>query len=234
MLATASEVWLLKTTFAVRALEEAARCVYLAMEAQDLSRARQAVAMLVSRPVDDLDDWHIASAAIESVAESTADSFVGPWFAYALIGLPGAVGYRVVNTLDSMIGYRGRYEHVGRVSARLDDLINLSISRLAAVCVVFAAWRPGTTARTAWHVMRRDHGLTASPNAGWPMAAMAGALGIVLEKPNQYRINDGAAIPLAFDIGRATNLMRRTAVVAAVATVLFVVLVKRGRSDAHE
>jgi adenosylcobinamide-phosphate synthase len=200
--------WLLKTTFAVRSLDEAARRVHEALADGDLAAGRRAVARLVSRPVDSLDEAHVASAAVESVAESTADAFVGPWLTYALFGLPGAVAYRAVNTLDSMIGYHGRYEHVGCAPARLDDLVNLLPSRLAALCLILGARLAGADGRAAWRVMRRDHRLTESPNAGWPMAAMAGALGVILEKPGHYRLNGDAREPQPTDIVRSLTVMR--------------------------
>jgi adenosylcobinamide-phosphate synthase len=150
----------------------------------------------------------VASAAVESIAESVGDGIIGPWLAYALAGLPGAIGYRVVNTLDSMIGYHGRYEHLGWGAARLDDLVNVLPARLAALCLVLAA-RPGANPREAWRVLCADHRRTASPNAGWPMAAMAGALGIALEKPGHYRLHRGARPPATSDLARAMTLAQR-------------------------
>lgn len=214
----ALRAWLLKTTFAVRDLDGAGRRVAAPLAAGDLGAARAAVAMLVSRPVAGLDAWHVASAAVESVAEGTTDAFAGPWLSYAVAGLPGAVAYRVVNTLDSMIGYHGRYERAGRASARLDDLLNLLPARVSGLCVVLGAG--GADARRAWRAMRRDRRLTESPNAGWPMAAMAGALGVVLEKPGHYRLNAGAREPGPADIGRACGVMRRAACCAAGAALL--------------
>lgn len=212
--------WLLKTTFAVRNLEEAALPVAAALERGDLPAARRAVAMLVSRPVAELDAAGVASAAVESVAESTADAFVGPWLAYAVAGVPGALVYRAVNTLDSMVGYHGRYEHAGRASARLDDALNLVPSRVAAACLAAAAAASGEDAAGAWRTARRDHGRTESPNAGWPMAAAAGALGVALEKPGHYRLNGDARPPGPADVRRAVRLARRAALPAALLALL--------------
>ncbi|HEY8489421.1 MAG TPA: adenosylcobinamide-phosphate synthase CbiB [Dehalococcoidia bacterium] len=212
--------WLLKTAFAVRNLEEAAAPVADALERGDLPAARRAVAMLVSRPVETLDAAGVASAAVESVAESTADAFLGPWLAYALFGLPGALAYRAVNTLDSMVGYHGRYEHAGRASARLDDALNLVPSRLAAACLVAAAAASGEDAAGAWRALRRDGGRTESPNAGRPMAAAAGALGVALEKPGHYRLNGGGRAPGPADVRRALRLARRAALPAALLVLL--------------
>ena len=109
---------LLKTTFAVRGLGRAARDTQRSIESADISDARQSLRSLVSRDAAELSEPLVAAAAIESVAENTTDSFIAPWFAFALLGLPGAFAYRAVNTLDSMIGYRGKYEYLGKASAR--------------------------------------------------------------------------------------------------------------------
>jgi adenosylcobinamide-phosphate synthase len=184
-------VWLLKTTFSVRALLEASRSVEERLAADDLHGGRGALRSLVSRDRSALDHAHIASAAIESVAENLSDSYVAPLFWYAVGGLPAALAYRAVNTADAMVGYRGRYEYLGKASARMDDLANYVPARLSGLALVAAASLAGSDASSAAYVMRRDHGRTASPNAGWPMAAAAGALGIWLEKIDQYRLGHG-------------------------------------------
>ncbi|NJN68054.1 MAG: cobalamin biosynthesis protein, partial [Chloroflexaceae bacterium] len=149
----------------------------------------------------------IAAAAIESLAENTSDSVVAPLLAYALGGLPGAFAYRAANTLDAMVGYRGRYEYLGKVPARLDDLLNLVPARLTALLIAAAAVGCSADAPQAWQVMWRDHALTASPNAGWPMAAVAGALGVRLEKMGHYCLNERGRAPTAADIRRAGRVV---------------------------
>jgi adenosylcobinamide-phosphate synthase len=218
--------WLLKTTFAVRNLGETVRPVEQALVVGDVAASRSAVAMLVSRPVATLSQSQVASAAVESIAESIGDGIVGPWLAYALAGLPGAIGYRVANTLDSMIGYHGRYEHLGRGAARLDDLVNVLPARLAALCVILAA-RSGANPREAWRVLCADHRRTESPNAGWPMAAMAGALGVVLEKPGHDQLHRGGWLPATSDLARAMTLARR-AIWWAAAIALLLRRISRG------
>jgi adenosylcobinamide-phosphate synthase len=122
------------------------------------------------------------------------DSFVGPWLFFALFGLPGAVAYRAINTLDSMLGYHGYYEHLGKASARLDDLANLVPARLSALLLVVGSFfLPGQNAPAALRIMWRDHRRTESPNAGWTMSGMAGALGVKLEKTSPeggYQLGD--------------------------------------------
>ncbi|MCH7714232.1 MAG: cobalamin biosynthesis protein [Chloroflexi bacterium] len=151
---------------------------------------------LVSRDPSHLTPDQVAAATVESVSENMSDGFLGPWLAFALFGLPGAVAYRAINTLDSMIGYHGRYEYLGKAAARLDDLINLVPSRLTGLLLVAASlFLPGQNPKQAWRIMWRDHARTESPNAGWPMSAMAGSLGIQLEKVTDsgesiYRLGD--------------------------------------------
>ena len=143
---------------------------------------------LVSRDATELSEPLVAAAAIESVAENTTDSFIAPWLAFALIGLPGAFAYRAVNTLDSMIGYRGEYEYLGKASARLDDLLNLIPARISAGLLLLAGAVSGSRVGQGWQTALREHRLTASPNAGWTIAAMAGLLSVSLEKPGNYLI----------------------------------------------
>jgi adenosylcobinamide-phosphate synthase len=200
---------LLKPTFAVRALFDATTAVACALESDDPTGAREGLRSLVSRETASLPPPLLAAAAIESIAENSSDSVVAPLFYYILLGLPGAVAYRVVNTLDAMVGYRTpRYERLGKVAARLDDLANLVPARLTGMLFVLAAPFAGGSGRAAWGVLRRDHRRTASPNAGWPMSAAAGALGLCLEKAGHYRLNPGARSPGAADVRRAVALTR--------------------------
>jgi adenosylcobinamide-phosphate synthase len=216
-LALAVGVPLLKSTFAIRELRRAGERVRAPLAAGDLAAAREGLRSLVSRDVAALDGALVAAAATESLAENLSDSIVAPFLYYALLGLPGAVAYRAINTLDAMIGYRGRYEWLGKAAARLDDLVNLAPARLTAVLIVLAAGVVGEDARGAWATLRRDAGATASPNAGWPMAALAGALGVELEKVGHYRLGAGGAAADAATIARADRLV---GLVAGGATVL--------------
>lgn len=211
---------LLKATFAVRELRRAGASVREPLAAGDLALARQELRSLVSRDPCLLDAPLIAAAAVESLAENLSDAIVAPFLAYALAGVPGAVAYRASNTLDAMIGYRDRYEWLGKAAARLDDLLNLVPARAAALLLVGAAWCAGEDMRGAWRVLRRDRRLTASPNAGWPMAAMAGALGVELEKPGHYRLGAGLAPATPATIARADCLVSLATVGAATLTLV--------------
>ena len=204
------EAALLKSTFAVRALLIAGEGVRRALDAGDDEGAREALRSLVSRDTRGLSRPLLAAAAIESLAENVTDSFVAPWLAYALAGLPGAFAYRAVNTLDSMIGYRGRYEYLGKAAARLDDLLNLAPARLAAAAQTLAAPAGRGSPAGAVRVTLADRRKTASPNAGWMMAAMAGALGVRLEKTGAYVLGRGRE-PDPADIRRAQLLAAATA-----------------------
>jgi adenosylcobinamide-phosphate synthase len=195
---------LLKTMFSWRTLHRAGERVRHPLAAGDLDGARAGLRWLVSRDTAELDAPLLAAAAIESLAENASDSVVAPLLAYALAGLPGACAYRAVNTLDAMVGYRGRYEYLGKVPARLDDLLNIAPARLTSLLIVAAARLCGADARQAWRAMRHDHAATDSPNAGYPMAAIAGALGVRLEKAGHYCLNAQGREPTAEDVRRAS------------------------------
>jgi adenosylcobinamide-phosphate synthase len=198
---------LLKSTFALRGLGAAATEMREALAAGDVAAGRHALRSLCSRDASALDEPQLVAATIESVAENTSDSFVAPLFYYALFGLPGAMAYRAVNTLDAMIGYHGRYEYIGKASARLDDALNFVPARLTALALLAAGALCGGDVRAGWRVLRRDGHTTESPNAGRPMAVMAGLLRVQLAKVGHYRLGD-ASEPLAVDkIGAAWRIV---------------------------
>lgn len=223
------EAWLLKTCLSYRALEEAGKAVVEPLEAGDIDGAREALISLVSRERSSLDSSLVAAAAIESLAENLSDSLVAPSLAYATFGLPGAFFYRAANTADAMIGYREeRFEHLGKFAAKLDDALNFVPARATALALVAAS---GERAPAAWAALSRNRGATASPNAGWPMSAAAGAIGAALEKPGHYVLNAGARQPEAKDIRRAIALCRRAAVLCGlVAAALVISATVRGRA----
>jgi adenosylcobinamide-phosphate synthase len=201
----------------LRGLVVAAREVAAYLDRGDLVGARRAVGYhLVSRPTAELDAGQVASAAVESVAENLTDSLVAPALCFLAGGLAAASFYRAINTADAMFGYReGALEYFGKVAARLDDLVNLIPARLAGLSVVAGAALTGESATGAFRALRRDRGRTASPNAGWTMSAMAGALGVTLEKPQTYRLGDGHP-PGVRDIERALRVLRAAVIVSLV------------------
>lgn len=203
--------FMLKTTFAIRMLHQAAARVASLLTNGDVAGARNSLRSLVSRDTTTLNQEQATGAAVESVSENMTDSFVGPWLFFALFGLPGAVAYRAINTLDSMLGYHGYYEHLGKASARLDDLANLVPARLSALLLVVGSFfLPGQNAPAALRIMWRDHRRTESPNAGWTMSGMAGALGVKLEKTSPeggYQLGDCTRPLEVKDIARAVQSM---------------------------
>jgi adenosylcobinamide-phosphate synthase len=197
----------LKPYFALRMLVDAGREVRIGLEQDDIEAARQALQSLVSRDRSQLTPELIAAAAIESLAENLSDSVIAPLFYYLGFGLPGAALYRLYNTFDSMIGYHGRYEYLGKAAARLDDVLNFLPSRLTACLIIACAPLYGGNRWRAWHVWHRDARKTASPNAGQPMAAAAGALGVQLEKVDHYIVGDCEKALSTQDIKRAERMV---------------------------
>lgn len=205
---------------AVRSMFQHVAAVAEPLQAGDLGEARHAVSMIVGRDPSRLDEAGIARAAIESLAENSSDGIVAPLFWGLVAGLPGIAAYKAINTLDSMIGHRtARYEEFGWASARIDDLVNLIPARLTGLLFAICSARPGA----AFATMRADARRHRSPNAGWPEAAMAGALGVRLSGPRVYGdrvaqepwVNAGAPDPTAGDLARGLGLYRRAMLVLA-------------------
>ncbi len=198
-----------------------------ALELQGLDAGRAAVSMIVGRNPEMLDEAGVSRAAIESLAENFSDGVVAPLFWMAVGGLPGAALYKAVNTADSMIGHRtARHADFGRASAKLDDWVNLPASRLSAAWILAAACvTPGCRPVAAWKAVRRDARKHRSPNAGWPEAAMAGALGLALAGPRHYGtelvrdayMGDGRREAGPADIRKALRLYRAACVIQALA-----------------
>ena len=204
---------------AQKSLEKHVEAVATALASRDIQKARTAVSMIVGRDPDKLDDAAVARAAIESLAENFSDGVVAPAFWTGVGGLAGGVAYKAANTADSMIGHRSpRHEAFGWAAARFDDLINLPASRLSGALFVLAAlFIDGASPKNAIRAIRRDARHHRSPNAGWPEAAMAGALGIALAGPRSYGgqmiaarlMGEGGRTDLDFnDIYRALKLAR--------------------------
>jgi adenosylcobinamide-phosphate synthase len=177
---------------AQRSLDAHVAAVATALERDGIEAGRQAVSQIVGRETQNLDESAVCRAAIESLAENFSDGVVAPLFWMVFAGLPGALAYKAINTADSMIGHKSpRHLAFGWASARCDDLVNLPASRLSALWLVLAAGLLGLSPGAALATVRRDAGYHRSPNAGWPEAAMAGALGIRLSGPRVY---DGATV----------------------------------------
>lgn len=205
---------------ALRSLHDHVAAVATPLLAGDITDAREAVSRIVGRDPATLDEAGIARAAIESLAENASDGIVAPVFWGALFGLPGILGYKAINTLDSMIGHRNeRHEAFGWAAARIDDVANFIPARLTGFLFVLLA----SQRSEALSCMTRDARRHRSPNAGWPEAAMAGALGVRLSGPRIYHgsatdepwLNEGARDPLAADISQGLTIYRRAMLLLA-------------------
>ena len=183
---------LLKTTIAIRGMQKHALSVVDALEKDDLDSARNHLSMIVKRNTKHLDKNHISSAVLESVSENTVDGVTGPLFYYAIFGLPGAFVYRAINTIDSMIGYKtSLFRNIGWFGANCDTILNYIPSRLTGLVMILSALILGYNWKESFYIMKRDGRKLESPNAGFPIAALAGALGTKLEKINYYAVGDG-------------------------------------------
>lgn len=215
---------------AQRSLYEHVMAVAEALEDGGIDAGRKSVGMIVGRDTANLDEAAVSRAAIESLAENYSDGVVAPLFWLIVGGLPGAALYKAVNTADSMIGHKSeRYHAFGWAAARLDDLINLPASRLAALLIIAAAgMRAGFDARGGMKAVVQGAGRHRSPNAGWPEAAMAGALDIRLAGPRSYGgavvedawMGSGRCDLGAADIRRALSLFRTACVIQAATVAL--------------
>ncbi|ETX04332.1 MAG: hypothetical protein ETSY2_29410 [Candidatus Entotheonella gemina] len=220
------EALILKTCFSLRSLARAARQVQHALLQQNLPQARHLLSWhLVSRDTTVLSPSQISAATIESVAENASDSLVAPLFYYAIGGLPCALLYRLINTADAMLGYRDfEREWLGKIPARLDDLVNLIPARLTAWLILIMAFLYRQGIQEGWRVWRRDAKQTASPNAGHPMSAMAGALGVELVKIGHYRLGNGLKPPVQADIARSIVILYGIAILTLILCSSYIVL----------
>jgi adenosylcobinamide-phosphate synthase len=229
---TAAAAW---AVLGGRSLEREAEVMAALLAAGNVEGGRERLSHLCSRDATDLDAAELARATVESVAENTSDAAVAPLFWGGLLGIPGLLGYRAVNTLDAMVGYRNeRYERFGWASARLDDVANYLPARLCAGLTAVVSGRP----REAWQAWRRDAGKHPSPNAGPVEASFAGALGVRLGGANSYgaevedrgTLGDGPR-PRVPDVRRAAALSRRVTLAAAGVAVILSLRPGKGRGD---
>jgi adenosylcobinamide-phosphate synthase len=234
-LAVAVLALLASALIAQRSLYEQVAAVADALGSHGLEAGREAVAKIVGRDPQALDEAGVARAAIESLAENFSDGVVAPCLYGALLGLPGMAAYKAINTADSMIGHlTPRHAAFGWAAAKLDDLINLPASRLAALWLVLAALLVGDAdAKAALAAVRKDARRHRSPNAGWPEAAMAGALGLRLAGPRSYHgvvtedvwMGEGRSDAGVDDIRRALRLYKTAFAIEIVALGLLALLI---------
>ena len=220
-------VILLKTTIAIRGMEKHALAVVEALENDDIDEARANLAMITKRKTKDLDKNHVLSGALESISENTVDGITGPLFYFALFGLPGAFVYRVVNTIDSMIGYKTEmFKNLGWFGANCDNILNYIPSRLTAMTMVLGAMLLRHDWKNCYEIFKRDGKKTDSPNAGYPMAALAGALGTKLEKIEHYSLGTNIQEITSKKVKDAITLMKITSLlfygIVSIPIILFI------------
>jgi len=217
----------LKSTFALKCMQRYTVPIADAIKKGDYNKARQLLHYIVRRDPTGLSERHIISATVESIAESTTDGVTSPFFYFALFGVPGAVAYRVINTLDSMLGYKDqKHRNIGWFSANIDTIANYVPARLTAVLMTVAAVFLGENWRASRRILQRDKRNTASLNAGWTLSAMAGALSVQLEKPGFYKLGDGGEGLSPTHIMRAWRIMVLTAVLFGVLVVFPLLVLK--------
>lgn len=210
---------LLKTTIAMRGLERHGLLVMEALSKDNLEEARTKLSMLVKRNTKDLDRNHIVSGVLESTSENIVDGITGPLFYFGLFGLPGAFVYRTVNTIDSMIGYKNTlFRNVGWFGANCDKILNYLPARITAYVMILAAALIGADWKNSLMTLQQDGKKTQSPNAGYPMAAMAGALRTRFEKIDHYNLGNGT-----MDLDESH--FRSAILIMKVASILFCALV---------
>jgi adenosylcobinamide-phosphate synthase len=217
---------ILYTTFAIRALLSTVESVKIVLD-DDIEKTRQKVSYLVSRDTSKLSKEELVSAAVESLTENITDSVISPIFYTFIFRVEGAVAYRVINTLDSMVGYKDQENmKIGWFPARLDDVVNFIPARITGFLIVTAAFFSRFDWKAAYHVMRRDAGKTPSPNSGYPMAAAAGALGVQLKKTGYYELGDDIN-PLNKDTITEALLITKIAIILFIlySTLIFVIFI---------
>ncbi len=214
---------LFKSTFAIKCMRRYTVPIAKALKANDLDGARKFLPYIVRRDPNSLNERQIISAAVESIAESTTDGITGPFFFYAFLGVPGAFIYRVINTHDSMVAYKTKeLINIGWFSAKMDTAANYIPSRLTGLFMVLAAGLIGENAKESWRILKRDKNTTSSPNAGYTIGAMAGALETQLAKPGHYSLGDEGEIT-PDDIFKALRIMEVTSLLFGLVIVVPIV-----------
>jgi adenosylcobinamide-phosphate synthase len=216
----AASAIVLQTTFAIKCMKQYTLPVADAVEKGDYERAKQLLPFIVRRNPNELTKRHIISAAVETIAEGTTDGITSPFFYFALFGVPGAVAFRVVNTLDSMVGYKDPdHINIGWFSAKMDTITNYIPARLTAILMILTALLLRENWRKSWRILQRDRKNTESLNAGWTISTMAGALNIQLEKPGFYTIGYNSDLSPAH-ITKALRIMVLTAILFSILIIL--------------
>ena len=222
-----SGIILFKMTIAIKGMERHALSVLDAVQKNDLNKARTNLSMIVKRNTKNLDKNHILSGTLESLSENIVDGITGPMFYFAIFGLPGAFAYRIVNTVDSMVGYKTQmFKNLGWFGANCDNILNYIPSRLTGLTIVLGSMLLGHDWKNCYEIFKRDGKKTDSPNAGYPMAAFAGALGTKFEKLEHYSLGTGDNEITSKKVKDAIRLMKVTSLlffgIVSIPIILFI------------
>ena len=226
-----SGVVLFKMTIAIKGMERHALAVLDSIQKNDLTQARTNLSMIVKRNTKNLDKNHILSGTLESLSENIVDGITGPMFYFAIFGLPGAFVYRIVNTVDSMVGYKTQmFKNLGWFGANCDNVLNYIPSRLTGLTIVLGSMLLGHDWKNCYEIFKRDGKKTDSPNAGYPMAAFAGALGTKFEKLEHYSLGTGEYEITSKKVKDAISLMKVTSLlffgIVSIPIILFISFVE--------
>ncbi|MDP6303858.1 MAG: cobalamin biosynthesis protein [Candidatus Nitrosopelagicus sp.] len=226
-----SGIVLFKMTIAIKGMEKHALAVLDSIQKNNLDQARTNLSMIVKRNTKNLDKNHILSGTLESLSENIVDGITGPMFYFAIFGLPGAFAYRIVNTVDSMVGYKTQmFKNLGWFGANCDNILNYIPSRLTGLTIVLGSMLLGHDWKNCYEIFKRDGKKTDSPNAGYPMAAFAGALGTKFEKLEHYSLGTGENEITSKKVKDAITLMKVTSLlffgIVSVPIILFISFVE--------
>ena len=226
-----SGIILFKMTIAIKGMERHALSVLDAIQKNDLNKARTNLSMIVKRNTKNLDKNHVLSGTLESLSENIVDGITGPMFYFAIFGLPGAFAYRIVNTVDSMVGYKTQmFKNLGWFGANCDNILNYIPSRLTGLTIVLSSMLLGHDWKNCYEIFKRDGKKTDSPNAGYPMAAFAGALGTKFEKLEHYSLGIGDNEITSKKVKDAILLMKVTSLlffgIVSIPIILFISLME--------
>ena len=218
--------FLLKTTIAIKGMEKHVALIMQALSKNNLDDARAKLSMIVKRDTKNLDRQHIISGTLESISENTVDGIIGPLFYFTIFGLPGAFIYRTINTIDSMIGYKtDLFRNLGWFGANCDKILNFLPSRITSLVMIFAVMILRENWKHSLEIMKRDSKKTESPNAGYPMATMAGALSAKFEKIDHYVLGDGNLELTENHLKSAISIMKLTTILfCAIFTIPMIML----------
>ena len=226
-----SGIVLFKMTIAIKGMEKHALAVLDSVQKNNLDQARTNLSMIVKRNTKNLDKKHILSGTLESLSENIVDGITGPMFYFAIFGLPGAFVYRIINTVDSMVGYKTQmFKNLGWFGANCDNILNYIPSRLTGLTIVLGSMLLGYDWKNCYEIFKRDGKKTDSPNAGYPMAAFAGALGTKFEKLEHYSLGTGENEITSKKVKDAITLMKVTSLlffgIVSVPIILFISFVE--------